>query len=392
MRFLRGFIKGLVVTNAWRKRVPMTCHDRWHLRQELDKLSRFSGVPSQADAFASNWLRRNAVHKTFHIASEECIQALRLVDNGRRLTVLGSKRLWDVDLGRDTVSAWGTLRKERTYALSNRGRVYSVSHDPVVGHPRVVECDGKPMFTTISSVYSVAESLDGTIAAFGLGSKHLVVVQAADDDDDNDDDRDRPADVRYVFINDVALASAACGTRVFSGLLNGAVHVYDVDDGSQSLHVLRTATDTRTLSTVRSLDVEMRGGLLYVYAGVQDGTVCCLRATTAKTDGDGLHELSHRQLHRAPVTQVRGHSGRLVSADADGRVLVTDMTGTKLMYDLTFPGRVVVDITSRILVIAHDNAIHVWDHGDGPRPLRDNIIRTPNVSRGGGGGGISMPK
>lgn len=365
------------VTSASSWVLVPTCHmapgDRWNIRHELDKLSRFTGH-DQLDKYTKNWMRQQARKLTIPLAIDEKVSNLRLMD-GNRLAILSDKRRWEVDLLTETPTFQHKLRKNGKYSLSMDGtRLYHFAYEPSIDC-HVVKCNGSPVLITQSFPYHVTESLDGHTACVGLCSENVMVASL--------DTWGLPQKVELVRMNDVALASVGIRDKTFHGLLGGQLVVRDGASGERIAHTLRRQKDL-VAPSVRSMDVEMFGFEYACYLGRQDGVVTVCRYDETP-DGDDISEVSSRLLHRSPVTKIRCSYNRVASADDDGHVIVTDMHGTKTMYSMLMdgPGDVCLDLNQRFLVVGRGNLVHVWDHDH--VPVVPVPFSRPKKNKGGGG-------
>ncbi len=365
------------VASAWRPGpgVSMSYQDsRWTFRQNLDMLSRFTGH-DQWDRLAKNWMSQQSLQYTTRLGKDEQVTAVRLMD-GNRLAVLSDRRRWEVDLlTRRAVVQHKLCRNGKHYLSLDGRRLYHAFYDSSMNR-HVIQCDGTPVLFTEHFPYHVTESLDKTTMCVGLCSESVIVATL--------DGADSPGKVERVLLNDVALASVGIGDKVFHGLMGGNVGVSDTLTGSTLMHALCRLEGKDVVPSVRSLDVERWGPHYVCYTGGHDGAVRVCRCD----DSGGVSNISTRLLHRCPVTKIRCHSHRVASGDDDGHVVVTDMHGTLVMYNILVdgPGDVQIDLNERFLVIGRGNVIHVWDHDHyGVIPLPGAPRRSPR-NRGGGGG------
>lgn len=366
--------------HAWPR--ALTCkapheNNRWHLRQELDKLSRFTGH-DQFDKYTKHWMRQQAMQFSVSLGVCERVASLRLLP-GNRLAILSDRRRWEVDLLTGHVTSQQQLCRHGKYTLSMDGcRLYHAAYDASMDC-HVIKCNDSPVVMTDSFPYHVTESVDGGTACIGLCSETVLVASL--------DDQRRHWDVERVCVHDVALASAGLRGKTFHGLLGGRIAVRDGATGKWASHALRPPSGPAVAPSVRSLDVDMFGFKYVCFVGRQDGVVSVCRYDETP-DGDDLAELSSRRLHRFPVTKIRCSHHRVASGDDEGHVVVSDMHGTKTMYSLHMdgPGDVCFDLDQRFLVVGRGNVVRVWDHDYVPvlRPPRSRATKP----RGDGGSSV----
>jgi hypothetical protein len=386
-------------TNAWR--LPMRCSTSNDLRLQLDMLSRFTGH-DQWDSFTKNWLRRRATVKTYPLMlPKEKVRGLCFSeeDHGNSLEILSDTRHLQLDLETENIQCHNhQLQKDTRYILSSHHRgMYSVRFDRDFDH-HIVSHNQTPLFVTKHYPYNVASSKNTTSIA--LSSQEIVVGTLKSGNGGNGFET-----FRKISIGDVALTSVTVQNKVFSGMLNGELSVYDTEKDLLSIHIfnesLSSATSTAAAGTIiRCIDVEWIGSDSYwVYIGRQDGVVKGYRFDFSENHPPEISACCTRKLHRSPVTSIRFSAGRVATCDEDGRVVVTDMYGAKIIYDFVFEQEkeTYVDINQRYLVIGSGNKIHVWDHDDtytyNSMALDPQTRRRRNGGKGGsgsGGGGLKV--
>lgn len=360
--------------DAWTARTPPTCsmNDKRY-KHELDMLSRFTGH-GQLNRYTKNWVRQRALKKTYHLPPNEHARDLCFRDE-HDLALVGSSRQWHIDLdASDVVLVPGqTLDPTHRHFLSPSRR-YSTYYNK---GRHVVEMNGESLVLTDAYPYFVRESLDGDAVMVGLCAEEMVVVKL--------NKVGLPSTVHKLH-TDVTLASASSNHLVFNGLFNGQIMVYDMVDGKESSYF-----SCDTFNSIRSLEAESLGSTVLLYIGFQDGCVKGVKYDPFMMD-DQFHEFCARNLHRSPVSRIRMSSGRVVTCDESGRVIVSDLHATKTMYNLDFATdddhETFVDITDRYLVVAKANKVHVWDHGQEnelPRPKKK-----PRYKNKGGGGKFKL--
>jgi hypothetical protein len=366
-------------------------HTRWQLRQELDMLSRFTGHDSW-DKYTQNWMRQLARRFAVRIGPKESVQRVRLV--GHELVVVGTARQWRFHLtcGRTEVSP--PLPRHRQFIPSWDGdRLFSMHYDAALAR-HVIEVDGQSLATTTRAPSFVHEARDGATAVIGLCSEEMMMVSGL-----REAPMASPPRTHRVPMDDVALASVPFRQYVFSGLLRGDLHVYDVESGRgmqfapPRLHSKDMRSPPPPSPPVRSIDVDRQGPLYTVHMGCQDGTIKMLRLE-AQPQQEGLQQVSQpstRHVHRHPVTTVVSHAHKVASCDESGHVVVADVHGTRTMYDLAFDADndgVAIDMNARFLVVGHGDTVHVWDHENAwELPRRPGPNKAQARRRRGGGGG-----
>lgn len=379
-----------VVTSAWR--LPVRCSISNDLRSQLDMLSRFTGH-DQWDSYTKNWLRRRATLKTFPLMESEKVRAVRLVDDGTSLAILSDKRRLNVEIENGTIQTQHPVEKDTRYIQSSNGHdVYTIRYDRQFDH-HILSHNHIPFFVTRHYPYVVTDHVvmdQGTMntnitISIALSSKEMIVGTL---------DLTGGGGFRHFHktnIPDVALTSVALDDNVYHGMLNGDLYVYDKNDVSSAVYH-RGTTTTRHASSIRCLDaVSIGENSSWVFLGNQDGIVKACRYDMTPDRVPEMNQCSTRKLHRFPVCQIRFSSGRIATCDESGRVVVTDMYGAKIMYDLTFQSHdeTYIDINQRYLVVGEGNKIHIWDHED--TYIYDSMFRNIPKSRrngGGRGGGI----
>ncbi len=350
--------------------VPTCSMNDKRYKHELDMLSRFTGH-DHFDWYAKNWMRQRASKKTYHLPPTERVRDV-CVRDGHTLELVGTTRQWRIDLETCDVQAGQTLDPKRRYFLSPH-RLYETYYDPE--HRHVIDMDGQPLAQTDAYPYFVRESLDGTAALVGLCAEEMMIVKM--------DRQGSPSTVTKLS-TDVTLASVSSNHLVFNGLFNGQLVVHDLLDAKES----RYGTSDAAFNSIRSLEAESLGSTVLLYIGFQDGCVKCVKYDPFLTSNDHFHEVFVRNMHGAPVSRIRMSSGRVVSCDESGRVIVTDLHAVQTMYNLECVAgpeeETLVDITDRYLVVARANKVHVWDHGvENELPRRPHEPKPRN--RGGGG-------
>ena len=353
---------------AWTTVVPtmMTTY-RSSSRHEMDMLSRFTG--HEVDFFTKNWMRQHAVRKTYTLPVAESIRDIGLGENGKDLSIVSSKRKWTLDLENGLLmQQHKNLNPMHRYFLAKR-RLYATFFDQ---DHHVVTCDDRPVLRTAAFPYFVRESDDEKTMMVGLCAENMHVLRLDEDG--------MPTTSYCVDTSDVTLASASCSDLVFNGMLNGGVVVRNLADDKDTFHVLRNPS-----MTIRSLNVEAIGSSVTVLVGYQDGLVKAFRYDPL-VDRHTMHEFSNLRVREVPILDMKCKGGRVVTCDEKGHVVVSDVHGAKVMYDLR-PARNLegsgddtkVDISHQYLVVACGNRIHVWDH-DPPHaivPLPSSARRYP---------------
>lgn len=378
------FIGSLSATNAFRGRLscslePPSEH-RLKMREDLEMLGQFMGHHDQWDKSAANWARRHSKQRT--ILLPEKVRDVRIMTEGH-LSVLGTTRRWIVDVDTDQVVDHRPLlaRDCREHRLSPDGRhLYSLKYD-LLASKHSVQRDGKSFVVTDTFPLFVTESIDTTTTSVGFCSESVLMASMSTEGG--------VQNMVHLDTSDVVLASAAVGNQVFHGTLNGRLVNWDKIAERAHVHVLQR-NGSAIVPSVRSMDAEFWSGqnCRYVYAGCQDGTVRVCRYD----DGpEKVTEVSCRQTHVHPVTQIRCHSSRVVSCDESGHVVVSDVNGSYEMYSFFFGLKAdpVVDLSQTRLVVGHGHAVHLWDH-DIPPALHSLPQRTLMRRRGQGGGGVGV--
>ena len=319
-------------------------------RHEMDMLSRFTGHDTM-DAFTKNWMRQHAIRKTHVLPHTDRVRDIGFQGDGGVLSIVSTRRQWTLDLESGDLSQHRTLDPRHRYFLSPR-RLYSTYFE---GDHHVVACNDRPVIRTGAYPYFVRESQDEKIVMVGLCAENMRVVRL--------DVQGMPTASLCVDTSDVTLASASCHDMVFNGMLNGGLVVRHLGDDKDTFHLLRNPS-----VTIRSIDVEAIGSSVVVVVGFQDGLVKACRYDPL-VDRHTMHEFSNRHVHMSPIVGLRCQGGRVVSCDDDGHVVVSDVHGAKIMYNLRASPKVEaldeetsVDISRRYLVVARGNRVNVWDH------------------------------
>ena len=291
-----------------------------------------------------SWTSRKGVETSYHLP--ETVQELRLSPSGGSVTIVGRRRQWSLSIRDHLLSVKGWVDPWCRPVVSDDGsRVMQLEFS----RKHVIKEGGKVVAgTNACPVFVYASGKTGSVMA-GLCSREVLYLGG---------DGSSACETVTVPCDGPALCGVLRDGYGFLGCMDGTLCVFQ----TTTKEWVRTDT-VRGGSPVRCLDVVPLGVAGYcIVTGHHDGTVRTYSWSPPTLDAPVLHSI-FCDLHASAVTSIVGNPVRMVTADEDGHVKVSNRLGVTLWSFWAGSEEVLLDMDDRYLVVGCDRTVRVWDHG-----------------------------